>query len=72
MPSVILEQTMRNSYTPFLEAYAFAWNLRYSPTETRRFSTSDHQALMNQFGNDLWALTIQDLNAIKSEILSKY
>ncbi len=54
------------------EAYAFAWNLRYAPVETRRMSQSEHVALMAMFGTNLWNLTLADLNAIKSSLNSKY
>lgn len=54
------------------EAYAFAWNLRYAPVETRKMSTSEHSALMAQFPTNFWSITIADLNAIKSTINAKY
>ena len=54
------------------EAYAFSFNLRYSPLETRRMNTSEHAALMNQFGTNLWNLTLQDLNGIKATLEAKY
>ena len=54
------------------EAYAFAWNLRYAPLETRKMSTSEHAALMAQFPSNFWSITLADLNNIKSTINSKY
>jgi hypothetical protein len=54
------------------EAYAFAWNLRYAPVETRKMSTAEHAALMSQFPTNFWSITIADLNAIKSTINAKY
>lgn len=47
------------------EAYAFSWNLRYAPLETRKISTTEHTALMALFGDNLWNLTLSELNAIK-------
>lgn len=54
------------------EAYAFAWNLRYAPVETRKMSTSEHAALMAQFPSNFWSVTLIDLNNIKNTINSKY
>tara|TARA_B100000508_G_scaffold85763_1_gene66718 strand:+ start:25187 stop:26296 length:1110 start_codon:yes stop_codon:yes gene_type:complete len=54
------------------EAYAFAWNLRYAPTETRRMTQTEHAALMAQFKTNFWDMTISDLNGIKTTIESKY
>lgn len=54
------------------EAFAFAWNLRYAPTETRRMSTAEHTALMAQFNTNFWSMTVADLNAIKATIDAKY
>ncbi len=54
------------------EAYAFAWNLRYAPTETRRMTPTEHAALMAQFKTSFWDMTISDLNGIKTTIESKY
>ena len=54
------------------EAYAFSYNLRYSPLETRRMNTAEHAALMGQFGTNLWNLTLQDLNGIKATLKAKY
>ncbi len=54
------------------EAYAFAFNLRYAPIETRKMNPTEHAALMNLFGNNLWNLTLTDLNAIKATIQAKY
>ena len=54
------------------EAYAFVWNLRYAPVETRKMSTSEHTALMAQFPTNFWSITLTDLNNIKSTIDSIY
>jgi len=54
------------------EAYAFAWNLRYAPVETRRMDQTAHAALMAQFPTNFWSITLADLNAIKSTINSYY
>lgn len=54
------------------EAYAFAWNLRYAPVETRRMSQTEHAALMDQFKPNFWDMTVNDLNAIISTIQAKY
>ncbi len=54
------------------EAYAFSWNLRYSPLETRNLSTAEHSVLMAMFGDNLWNLTLSDLNAIKAALTAKY
>jgi hypothetical protein len=54
------------------EAYAFAWNLRYAPTETRRMTTPEHDALMALFPTNFWSTTVADLNAIKAAIQAKY
>ncbi|GAB5416827.1 MAG: DUF4856 domain-containing protein [Crocinitomicaceae bacterium] len=54
------------------EAYAFAWNLRYAPTETRRMTTTEHDALMQLFPTNFWNVTVSDLNNIKNAINAKY
>lgn len=54
------------------EAYAFAWNLRYAPTETRRMTTTEHNDLMALFPTNFWNTTITDLNNIKNAIEAKY
>lgn len=54
------------------EAYAFAWNLRYAPTETRRMSQTEHATLMAMFKPNFWDMTLVDLNNIKSTIASKF
>ena len=54
------------------EAYAFALNLRYAPTETRRMSASEHTALMDQFKQNFWDMEVSDLNNIISTIDAKY
>jgi len=54
------------------EAYAFAWNLRYAPVETRRMSVAEHTALMAQFNTNFWSMSVADINAIKATIDVKY
>lgn len=54
------------------EAYAFALNLRYCPLETRRMSTTEHDALMAQFKENFWDMTTPDLNGIIATIQAKY
>lgn len=54
------------------EAYAFALNLRYSPLETRRMSTTEHESLMDQFNENFWDMSVADLNGIISTIQAKY
>ena len=54
------------------EAYAFAWNLRYAPTETRKMTATEHTALMALFNDNFWSMTIVDLNNIKAAINAKY
>jgi hypothetical protein len=50
------------------EAYAFAWNLRYAPLETRRMSQMDHTILMNMFPANMWDISVADINAIVTTI----
>jgi hypothetical protein len=54
------------------EAYAFAWNLRYAPVETRRMNTTEHAALMAMFNANFWTMTVADINAVKNTIDAKY
>ena len=54
------------------EAYAFAWNLRYAPVETRQMSTIEHTALMALFNTNFWSMSVADLNTIKAAIDAKY
>jgi hypothetical protein len=54
------------------EAWAFAWNLRYAPVETRRMTTTEHDALMAMFPTNFWSVTVADINSIKSTIDAKY
>jgi len=54
------------------EAYAFAWNLRYAPVETRRMTPAEHADLMALFPADFWTFSIADINAIKAAIEAKY
>lgn len=54
------------------EAYAFAWDLRYAPTETRNITPTEHTAIIALFGQNFWNLTLTDLNNIKAAIDVKY
>lgn len=54
------------------EAYAFSWNLRYSPVETRRMTIAEHQQLMALFPANFWDISIADINAIKTALHAKY
>ena len=54
------------------EAYAFCWNLRYAPSETRKMSQTEHAQLMGLFKPNLWSMGIADLNAIKQQLQTFY
>lgn len=54
------------------EAYAFSWNLRYAPVETRRMDATEHASLMALFNSNFWSMSVADLNAIKAAIDAKY
>ncbi|WP_107037132.1 DUF4856 domain-containing protein [Brumimicrobium mesophilum] len=54
------------------EAYAFAWNLRYAPTETRRMSQPEHAILMELFPDNMWDITVADINMIIDAINVKF
>jgi hypothetical protein len=54
------------------EAYAFAWNLRYAPSATRRMSQTEHAALMSQFKDNFWDMTIADLNGLITTLNAKF
>ena len=54
------------------EAYAFTWCLRYVPTEVRNVTQTELTAIMNLFGDNLWELTLLDINAIKTALEAKY
>ncbi|PKR81479.1 DUF4856 domain-containing protein [Brumimicrobium salinarum] len=54
------------------EAYAFAWNIRYAPLETRKMSQAEHGTLMNMFPENMWNISIADINSIVAEIEAKY
>lgn len=54
------------------EAYAFSWNLRYAPVETRRMSTAEHADLMALFPANFWDFTVADINALIAAIDAKY
>ena len=54
------------------EAYAFAWNLRYAPLDTRRMSQGEHTTLMNMFPVNMWDVTVADINTMIATIDAKY
>ena len=54
------------------EAYAFCYNLKYSPESTRRLSPTEHSALMAMFPDNFWETTVSDLNDIKAALDTKY
>jgi len=54
------------------EAYAFCWNLRYAPTETRKISQSQHAQLMGLFKSNFWSMGISDLNGIKQQLQTHF
>ncbi len=54
------------------EAYAFSWNLRYAPEETRRMTPTEHTALMAMFKPNFWNMGVADIHQIKSTIDSNY
>lgn len=54
------------------EAYAFAWNLRYAPLETRRMNNAEHANLMALFNTNFWSMSIADINAVKAAIDAKF
>jgi len=54
------------------EAYAFAWNLRYTPTSTRNLTQIEHTAIMELFGDNFWNLSLIDINTIKTALEAKY
>jgi len=54
------------------EAYAFAWNLRYAPLETRRMSQGEHAVLMDMFPTNMWDITVSDINLIVAAINAKF
>jgi hypothetical protein len=54
------------------EAYAFCWNLRYAPIETRKMSQAQHAQLMTLFKSNFWSMGIGDLNGIKQQLQTTY
>lgn len=54
------------------EAYGFAYALRFAPTDTRKMTTTEVDALLAQFGTNLWNLSLADIQAIKATIESKF
>jgi hypothetical protein len=54
------------------EAYAFCWNLRYAPTETRKISQSQHAQLMGLFKSNFWSMGVADLNGIKQQLQTHF
>jgi len=54
------------------EAYAFAWNLRYIPSEVRNVTQAELTTIMDLFGDNFWELSLVDINAIKTALDAKY
>ena len=54
------------------EAYGFIYALRFAPLETRNLSTVQVDALLNQFGTNLWNISLQDIQSIKSTLDANY
>lgn len=54
------------------EAYAFSWNLRYAPVETRRMSQTEVSNLIAMYGDNFWNLSLIDLQNIKATLEAKY
>jgi hypothetical protein len=54
------------------EAYGFVWSLRYAPDATRKMTQTEVSNTINLFGNNLWNLTVNDINAILAVLNSKY
>lgn len=54
------------------EAYGFIRSLRYAPVETRRMTQNEINDLLNQFNGNLWTLSLNDINSIKSSLDAKY
>lgn len=54
------------------EAYGFVWSLRYAPDATRKMTQTEVTNTINLFGNNLWNITVTDINAILAVLNSKY
>lgn len=54
------------------EAYGFIYTLRFAPLDTRKLSASEVDGLLAQFNGNLWSLSLNDINAIKATLDSKY
>jgi hypothetical protein len=54
------------------EAYAFCWNLRYTPSETRKMSQTEHAELMSLFKTNFWSMGVADLNAVKQQLQTHF
>lgn len=54
------------------EVYGFCFNLRYAPEATRRMNNVEHAGLMSLFKENMWDMTLQDINAIKLAIQAKF
>lgn len=54
------------------EVYGFCYNLRYAPETTRRMNAIEHAGLMSLFKENMWDMTLQDVNAIKLALKAKF
>jgi hypothetical protein len=54
------------------EAYGFIWSLRYAAENTRKMTPQEVENAIAQFGENLWDLTLQDIQAIKASIDTNY
>ena len=54
------------------EALAFTYCIRYAPQDTRLMSQSDLNTVIAMYGDNLWNLTLVDLNNIKTELEATY
>lgn len=53
------------------EGYAFTMNLKYTPTETRKMSNTEIDAILDDY-DDLWNVTVADLNNAINSLKTKY
>jgi hypothetical protein len=54
------------------EAYGFIYTLRFAPLETRNMTTQQVDALLASFGSNLWNMTINDIQEIKTTLDATY
>jgi Domain of unknown function (DUF4856) len=54
------------------EAYGFIYALRFAPLETRNLTTQQVDDLLAGFGSNLWNLTLNDIQSIKTSLDSNY